>query len=291
VNWDDARILIALSREGSLRAAGRTLGINQATVGRRLAILENALGAKLFLKRSDGYILTGLGEAALFSALAMEQSALELLRRIQGQDSQLSGMVRVTSTDSVAQDFVVPAIARLHKKHPEVQVQLHSSTTFLSLVRRETDIAVRNVKPDNPDLIVRRLATWPVGLFATQEYLDRMGEPAPGESFLGHDLVVYQPYLDNDKSLHLVQEPIECGRIVATASSSLLVRRAILAGLGLGELPIGMATGQDLVRVWPDRFSQKPYEMWLVTHEDLRQTARIRAVIDELMAEFASRDV
>lgn len=287
MNWDDTRVLIALSRDGSLRAAGRTLGIDQATVGRRLAMLESALGAKLFLRTSEGYVLTASGESALASALAMEQSALELQRRIQGLDDRLQGTVRLTATDSIAQDYLVPAIARLHLKHPDVQIQLHSSTAFLSLVRRETDIAIRNVKPDNPDLIARHLASWTVGLFATPDYLQRMGEPRRGEAFAGHDLVVYQPYLDNNKGMHLVGEPISAARVVASVSSSLLVRRALLEGLGLGELPVALAANQNLVRVWPQMCNPKPYDMWLVTHGDLRQTARVRAVIDALVEVFA----
>jgi DNA-binding transcriptional LysR family regulator len=288
VNWDDTRILLALSRTGSLRAAGRSLNIDQATVGRRLALLEHALGAKLFLRTSEGFVLTTSGEAAMTSAVAMEESALELQRRIQGLDNRLQGIVRVTATDSVAQDFVVPALARLHQKHPHVQVQLHSSTTFLSLVRRETDIAIRNVKPDNPDLIVRSLANWPVGLFASPEYLERREEPMPGGAFAGHDLVVYQPYLDNNKGLHLVGEPITHGRVVTAASSSLLVRSALLAGLGLGELPLALAQNRNLVRVWPHLVNPNPYAMWLITHSDLRHTARVRAVIDEIVGVFES---
>jgi len=220
------------------------------------------------------------------SAIVMEASALGLQRRIQGLDDRLQGIVRITATDSIAQDFLIPAIARLHQKHPNVQVQLHTSTAFLSLVKRETDIAIRNVKPENPDLIARSLASWPVGLFASPEYLERMGEPSVGKAFAGHDLVVYQPYFDNNKDLHLVGEPITQGRVVASVSSSLLVRRAVLAGIGLGELPLALALNQNLVRVWPHRLNPNPYSVWLVTHSDLRHTARVRAVIDELVSIF-----
>lgn len=288
MNWDDARVLIAISRDGSLRAAGRNLGMDQATVGRRLATLEHVLGAKLFLRTSAGYVLTAWGEVALASAIAMESHALELQRRIHGLDNKLQGTVRITSTDSVAQDFVIPAVASLHRKHPEVSVQLQSSTTFLCLVKRETDIAIRNVKPENPDLIARRLVVWPVGLYASQEYLTRKGEPQRGKAFAGHDLVVYQPYMDNDKDFRLVGEPITAGRVAASVSSSQMVRCAVLSGIGMGELPEGLAAGHELIRVWPERTSPKPYTMWLVTHADLRQTARVKATIEELINFFKS---
>ena len=195
MNWDDARVFLAVCRESTLRGAARVLGVDQATVGRRVNALEKSLSATLFLRTSEGYALTAVGEAALRSVEKMERSALDLERQIQGLDDRLTGTVRVSTTDSLAIDFLIPAIACLHDKHPDVRVQLDASTQILSLAKREADIAVRNTRPDNPDLIARRIARWPVGLFASQAYIDRHGVPEPGSLFENHDLVVYQPYL------------------------------------------------------------------------------------------------
>ncbi|MCW1248374.1 LysR substrate-binding domain-containing protein, partial [Pseudomonas sp. SAICEU22] len=228
--------------------------------------------------------------AALKSVEKMEQSALELERRIQGLDDRLIGNVRVATTDSLAIDFLIPAIARLHQRHPDVRVQLDASTQIISLVKREADIAVRNTRPDNPDLIARRIARWPVGLFASRDYVAAHGEPTPGSAFEGHDLVVYQPYLQGQKEFTLVAEPVSRGRIVASLSSSLLVRRSIGAGIGVGEIPVYMGERDGLVRLWPERTRPLPYEVWLVTHADLRHTARVRAVIDEIVGAFAQEN-
>ncbi|MHC8321078.1 LysR family transcriptional regulator [Pseudomonas sp. GB2N2] len=287
MNWDDARVFLAVCRESTLRGAARVLGVDQATVGRRIAALEKSLSATLFLRTSEGYALTAVGEAALKAVEKMEHSALELQRQIQGLDDRLTGIVRVSTTDSMAIDFVIPAIARLHALHPDVRVQLDASTQILSLSKREADIAVRNTRPDNPDLIARRIARWPVGLFASQQYLDAHGVPEPGSAFEGHDLVVYQPYLQANKDMTLVSEPLGRGRIVSSLSSSLLVRRAIAAGIGLGEMSVNMGEREGLVRLWPERTRPVPYDVWLVTHADLRHTARVRAVIDEIVAVFA----
>ncbi|RLU08170.1 LysR family transcriptional regulator [Pseudomonas prosekii] len=286
MNWDDARVFLAVCRESTLRGAARVLGVDQATVGRRVTALEKSLSATLFLRTSEGYALTALGEAALHAVEKMELSALELERQIQGLDDRLTGIVRVSTTDSLAIDFLIPAIARLHGKHPDVRVQLDASTQMISLAKREADIAVRNARPDNPDLIARRIARWPVGLFASQEYLDAHGVPAPGSAFEGHDLVVYQPYLAGNKELTLVSEPLTRGRIVSSLGSGLLVRRAIAAGIGLGEIPVYMGERDGLVRLWPERTRPVPYDVWLVTHADLRHTARVRVVIDEIVAGF-----
>ncbi|HEF4758304.1 TPA: LysR family transcriptional regulator [Pseudomonas putida] len=287
MNWDDARVFLAVCRESTLRGAARVLGVDQATVGRRIAALEKSLNATLFLRTSEGYALTAVGEAAMRAVEKMEHSALELERRIQGLDDRLTGIVRVTTTDSLAIDFLIPAIARLHQQHPDVRVQLDASTQFLSLAKREADIAVRNTRPDNPDLIARRIARWPVGLFASQQYVNAHGVPEPGSAFEGHDLVVYQPYLQASKDMTLVNEPLGRGRIVSSLSSSLLVRRSIAAGIGIGEVPVYMGEKDGLVRLWPERTRALPYDVWLVTHADLRHTARVRAVIDEIVEGFA----
>jgi DNA-binding transcriptional LysR family regulator len=286
MNWDDARVFLAVCRESTLRGAARVLGVDQATVGRRIAALEKSLSATLFLRTSEGYALTAVGEAAMRAVEKMEHSAHELERRIQGLDDRLTGTVRVTTTDSMAIDLLIPAIARLHRQHPDVRVQLDASTQILSLAKREADIAVRNTRPENPDLIARRLARWPIGLFASQDYVDAHGIPEPGSALEGHDLVIYQPYLQGDKDVTLVGEPIGRGRIVSSLSSSLLVRRSIAAGIGIGEVPVYMGERDGLVRLWPERTKPVPYDIWLVTHADLRHTARVRVVIDEIVAGF-----
>ncbi len=287
MNWDDARVFLALSRASTLRAAARVLRVDQATVGRRIAALEKSLSATLFLRTSEGYALTAIGEAALKSVEKMEHCTLELERQIQGLDDRLTGNVRVSTTDSLAIDFLIPAIARLHEQHPDVRVQLDATTQMLRLARGEADIAGGNARQDDPELIARRIARWPVGLFASQTYVDVHGVPRPGQEFEGHDLVVYQPYLEDNRSITLVCEPVSRGRIVASLSSSLLIRRSIAAGLGVGEIPVYMGERDGLVRLWPELTRPQPYEVWLVTHADLRHTARVRAVIEQIVEAFA----
>ncbi|WP_432262345.1 LysR family transcriptional regulator [Cupriavidus sp. TMH.W2] len=286
MNWDDARVFVALYRERTLRAAARALDIDQATVGRRLAVLEHALGATLFLRTSNGYELTPVGRIAIRAAEAMEQSAHDLVRHTQGMDKRLAGEVKLSTTDALAQEYVVPAIERLHAKHPDVSVVLDTTTHVLNLAKREADIAIRTVKPRNPDLLARRLARWEVGLFASPDYMRHHGEPVPGERFAGHDLVVYQPYFAKARAPSFVGEPLTDGRIVARLNTNLTLRAALKAGLGISEIPVPMGERDGLVRIWPDRSNDASYEIWLVTHQDLRHTARIRVTIDEIVFAF-----
>lgn len=286
MNWDDARFFLAVARVSTLRGAARALNVDQATVGRRVAALEQALKATLFLRTSDGYALTTAGEAALDAAEKMEQAGNELQRRIEGLDDRPMGLVRIASTDSLAVEFVIPAIARLHDDYPDVRVEIKAGTEMLNLAKREADIALRTIKPDNPDLLVRRLASWPIGLFASRRYLERRGTPKPGSGFAGHDIVAFQAHVDAGDRYNLAQETVESARIVASANSSLLVRTALAAGLGLGEIPVHMGERDGLVQVWPQRTRSQTYDVWLVTHKDLRHTARVSKVIEYLVAEF-----
>jgi DNA-binding transcriptional LysR family regulator len=222
----------------------------------------------------------------LDAAEKMEQAGNELQRRIEGLDERPTGLVRIASTDSLAIDFVIPAVARLHEAYPDVRVEIKAGIEMLNLAKRQADIALRTIKPDNPDLLVRRLVSWPIGLFASRQYLERRGTPTPGRGFVGHDIVAFQAHVDAGERYSLAQETVPDARIVASANSSLLVRTAVAAGLGLGELPLHMGERAGLVQVWPQRTRSHTYDVWLVTHKDLRHTARVSKVIEYLVAAF-----
>ncbi|MDP9555763.1 UNVERIFIED_ORG: DNA-binding transcriptional LysR family regulator [Pseudomonas parafulva] len=288
MNWDDVRIFLAVHRAGTLRAAATALGIDQTTVGRRLAGLEQTLGSRLFLRSTGGLALTTTGQQLVQKAEEMERMAVSFERQGEGNDPHPSGEVRLTTTDALAVDFVIPAIEQLRVTHPQVRVILTTTTRLLDLGRREADVAVRTVRPEQPDLIVRRLAHWPVGLYAAQRYLDLRGKPEPGSALVGHDIAFYQQGVTARQDDTLAGEPRSGGRVVAELDSSLMLATFVRAGLALGELPEYMAQRDaSLVRVWPDRQRATPYEAWLVLPRDLAHTARVRVVVDAIVAAFA----
>lgn len=286
MNWDDAKIFLALYREGTLRGAARRVGVDQATIGRRIAAMEHALAATLFLRTPKGYRLTHTGEVVLASAQQMELAATDFVRAAQGVDKRLVGEVNVATTDTLGTDFLLPALGALHRNHPDIRVILKASTQVVNLTLREADIAIRTVKPTNPDLVIRKLASWPIGLYASQAYLARHGLPKMGNGLRGHSLVVYEPHWQSSRFTTILAEPADGAKIAAGVDTSLMLRQALLMGLGLGEMPVPLAEQAGLVRIWPERQRANPYEIWLVTHQDVRQAARVRAVIHAIEMAF-----
>lgn len=288
MNWDDVRIFLAIQRAGTLRGAAQELVIDQTTVSRRLTGLERALGSRLFLRTTGGLALTDIGQNVLHMAEDMERMAVSFERRGEGADARVAGEVRLTTTDALAMDFVVPAIENLRASHPELRVILSTTTRLLDLARREADIAVRTLRPEQPDLIVRQLGCWEVGLYATRGYLAKHGEPLPGQGLANHDIALYQQGVTGRQDDTLAGESRAQGRVVAELDSSLMLATFVRAGLAIGELPEYVARRDSaLVRLWPERHRAKPYEAWLVLHQDLARTARVRVVVEAITSAFA----
>ncbi len=285
MDWDNARVFLALYRKGTLRAAAEQLEIDQATVGRRLAAMEKSLAARLFLRTPSGYVPTPAGELAAGAAERMEQGAEQLLRQMQGIDERLCGVVRLAATDSAARHHLIPALQKLREAHPNIRVVLSTSTQITNLTKREADIAVRTVRPDSPDLIARHLKRLHTGIYASKAYVKKRGLPEPGTALKGHDVVAYQRALAPHMADQVCGESSANANVAMEVSNGLMLAECVLAGMGLGELPEHVGDSMPgLVRIWPER--NAPYDMWLVLHSDLNRTARVRAVADAIIAAY-----
>jgi len=285
MDWDHARIFLAIYRAGTLRSAAATLDIDQATVGRRLAALEESLGARLFLRTPSGYVATPAGDLAVRAAEKMESAAHQFQREMLGIDHRLSGTVRVTTSDTMAQAFVIEAMRGLHEKHPDIRIHLSTSHDITSLTRREADLAVRTLKPTAPELISRRLVRRAMGLYAAPSYLKERGMPQQGTALAGHDIVVYQASVAPRHQEKICHEPVSNARVAMEVNSGLVLLEAARLGMGIVELPCHMADNDPgLVRVWPER--EDRYDVWLVMHSDLSRSARVRAAADAIIGCF-----
>ncbi|MFV8985483.1 LysR family transcriptional regulator [Serratia fonticola] len=285
MNWDDARFFLAVARCGTLRKAAQELHVDQATVGRRISAFEQALGSKLFIRTPKFFSLSPLGEAMLAEVLAMENAVQAIARKASSGDQSLTGEVRIATTDTLAEAFVIPALKRLREKYPHITITLLTALNISDISYRGADLAIRGARPESDELVIKRLATIEMGLYATQGYLDQHGTPSKGDHLRGHDLLMFPRELVPRHWDNFGGEPLNEPNVVLQCNSQLLLRSATRNGLGIGLLSCFLADSDpDLVRILPE--NQDWVDIWLVLHPDLQHTARIRAVVQELEISF-----
>ncbi|CAO3447711.1 LysR family transcriptional regulator [Azospirillum largimobile] len=273
LDWDDLRVFLELARAGSLSAAARSLRLSHATVGRRLAALESALGRSLMERRPEGYVLTDEGESVRALAEAMDERA-QAIRRREGADTGLTGTVRLTMTQALADIFLIPRMGALRAANPGLDLEIIVDNRTLSLARREADLAIRLARPQRGDLVGRRLATLGYGLYAAPDAPDT--------------LIAY------DESMAELPEALWLdrhggGRRVAFRSNSVQGQlAAAVAGFGTAFLPCMLADGVPGLERLPLSGPPLTREAWLLVHRDRREVPRVRAVIEHLVTVFTA---
>lgn len=277
--WDDLRFVLAVAREGTLSGAARRLGVRHSTVFRRLGAIERKLGARLFDRFRDGYAATPAGESAAELAARLAEDVLSLERRLTGQDLRPAGTVRVATTDTVAA-LLMPHIGSLRSLQPEILVEVVVSNTMANLTHREADIAVRPTA-DPPEVLVgRRVAAIAHAVYGSRQYLaGRRGKDRNAHAWIGLDDALAGTVIGRWMSDNVPAAQIAC-RVDAFPT----LRDAVCASMGLAVLPcyVGDATAglMRLDKTLPEVRSA----LWLLTHSDIRRTARVRSVMDFLAA-------
>lgn len=284
-DWDDLRFFLAVARSGRLTAAARRLGADHATVSRRITSLEESLKAKLFERRPQGYALTGHGEQLLAKAESMETEALAIQSEIGGADMALSGTVRIGAPDGFGSTFLAPRFAGLGKAYPGLELQLIAMPRLLSLSKREADVAITLAPPKEGKVVARKLCDYRLGLYASQDYLDAMPKVTAAEDLFGHRIVGYIDDLIFTPELDYLDEVAKGLRAQIQSSSVLAQMNAVAAGAGIGVIHHFMAVDEPrLVPVLPESVSITR-SFWLLVHADLKDVARVRAVVDFIVRE------
>lgn len=272
LDWNDLRYLLELSRQGSLSGAARALGVNHATVGRRLAALEAHLGAALVERHGRQWQITPLGQEAVAAAGRIEEPALHI-ERLAGRGSQtgISGHLRLTATEGAAMLLLVPALAELRRRHPALTVTLLTDHKPLSLARREADLALRWARPRGGELYARKLGDVPFRLYARDGMIETTPMPAIG----------YDESLDELPEQRWLNAQGDRLRLVLRCNSMPVLLNALRSGIGAGLLP------EFSARQWPELvpLEKAPAlnrELWLVLHKDMRQAPRLRAAADTI---------
>ena len=285
-DWDNIRVFLGVCRHGSLAAAGRALRIDETTVGRRVRALERELGTRLFDRAAQGLLPTEAGRAVKASAEAAEEAMLELESSAAGADSRPSGFVRVTATDTLSTQFLIPGLAEFHDAYPDIQVEFFSGYIALDVARGEADIAVRALPPVGEHLVARRLGAVALGVYASRAYLARHPVGAFEAGLAGHALIAFSDLvLPRPPGDSFLGADTAGARLVFSNNSPLGQMIAAEAGLGLATLPLYLASGRaELVRVWPER--RQSYDLLAVMRREVTRTARVRAVVDFLARHF-----
>lgn len=283
-DWNEPRLVLAVKRAESLTGAAKALGIDHSTVFRRLNALEDRLGVRLFERLPGGYYDATIAGARMASAAErMEDEALALDRDLTGRDYRPSGRLRVTSSETLAYRLLTRHLAHFRKVHTGIVVELIIDNRVLSLSRREADIALRPMRPKEGDLWGRKLADVAWTLYGVRAYLDANGGAlsAPEQALDRHTLIGWEESTVGIQAADWLNRraPVEA---FAYRTNSLVNQYiAAKAGIGLALLPCYLGEGDDdLVRALPDPVPELAGELWIVTHADLKKTARVRAFFD-----------
>ncbi|QPB20340.1 DNA-binding transcriptional regulator, LysR family [Rhizobium mongolense subsp. loessense] len=281
MNWDDVRIFLAVARTGQILAASKRLGLNHATLSRRVTSLEEALKTRLFTRRTNGCELTAEGEVFLASAERMETEMLAAQANLGRTDTAIAGTVRVGAPDGFGVSFLAPRIGRLIERHPELKIQLVPVPRSFSLSQREADIAITLERPEQGRLVSSKLTDYTLGLYASRGYAEQNGLPDNNEALKQHRRIGYVEDLLFSQSLNFTGEVMRNWSAGFEISSATGQTEAVRSGAGIGILHDYIARQYDeLVRILPDVSIRRAY--WTTYHESARDLVRVRTVADFL---------
>ncbi|HWT56908.1 MAG TPA: LysR family transcriptional regulator [Rhizobium sp.] len=281
MNWDDVRIFLAVARTGQILAASKRLGLNHATLSRRLTSLEEALKTRLFIRRTNGCELTAEGEVFLASAERMETEMLAAQASLGHTDTAIAGTVRVGAPDGFGVSFLAPRMGRLIERHPALKIQLVPVPRSFSLSQREADIAITLERPEQGRLVSSKLTDYTLGLYASRDYLASRGTPFDIEALKAHPRIGYVEDLIFTASLNFSGEVMRSWDASFEISTSIGQTEAVRSGAGIGILHNYIARQYpELQRILPDVSIRRAY--WTTYHETARDLVRVRSVVDFL---------
>ena len=286
IDWNQMRGFLATVEAGSLSAGARRLGLTQPTLGRQVAALEEALGVTLFERLGRTLVLTQAGHELAGHAREMGRAAERLTLAAAGQSQDISGTVRITAADIYAAYVLPNMLLRLKAEAPQLRVEVLAVNTISDLMRREADIAIRHVRPEQDGLYARRCADTVAHFYGTPDYISKLG-PLEGP----HSLVDGEIVGALDRQEDFVAELRQRGVPVGPANFRWSTENGVVGwewvrrGLCLGAMlePVALAS-PEVVRALPD-MAPIPVPVWLVTHRELHTSRRIRLVFD-LLAEM-----
>ncbi|MGH1457643.1 MAG: LysR family transcriptional regulator [Paracoccaceae bacterium] len=290
-NWDEIRTAFQVARMGTVSGAAEVLGVHHATVIRHIDALEGRLGVRLFQRHARGYTATEAGQDLLRVAQTTDDQFAQLQGRLKGQGSGVTGELVVTSLGGMSH-MLVPVLAKFQADHPGLIVRYLTSTRLFRLEYGEAHVAIRaGTAPDQPDNVVRKLFDQRFGLFAAKSYIEANGMPKDETCHEGHSFIGYDDADNRAPFGKWLRRIVPEEQIIFRASDMRAQSEAIIAGAGIGFLPLLQARQQgNLVPVGAvlDEWSAP---IWVVTHMDLHRTAKVQAFLEVLRPAAKAWDV
>lgn len=281
-DWNQIRAFLATAEEGSFSGAARALKTTQPTIGRQISELEAKLGVTLVERSVRGPSLTETGRDLLDHVRAMGEAATLISMVATGKSQEVTGEVTVTATDLLSASILPGLLAPLREIAPGIRIRIVASADMQNLTQREADIAIRHVRPEQPDLIARHVGDFRANLYGATSYLDRAGRPQSLRDIADHDFVGNADPERLLKPLHNMGIPVRPERFVMSSVNGVVAWQLVKAGFGVSMQPEVLGDGDPGVeKVWPD-FPSLEFPIWLVTHRELQTSRRIRIVFDLL---------
>lgn len=283
-DWNQVRAFLATAEEGSLSAAARVLGQTQPTVGRQISALEEELGVTLFERVGRSLVLAPSGRELLEHVRTMADAASRVSLVASGQSQAIEGRVRITASDVFAAELLLPAVAQLREIAPRLEFDVVAADDIRDLQRREADIAIRHVRPEQPELVARLVSEETARIYGSCSYLDRRGRPKSKGDLAQHDFVAFT---DAERMIGFMKEfGIELSRnnFRVGSESGVVAWGMVKQGLGLSIMSDHVGQRAEGVEVVLPDLKPVVFPVWLVTHRDLHTSRRIRLVYDHLAA-------
>jgi DNA-binding transcriptional LysR family regulator len=290
LDWDDLRVFLDVARTGSLSQTSRRLRIDHSTVSRRISQLEQALGSGVFERTRTGFKLNELGRRLLPHAEAVESAILKVRSEVDEGDPKVAGAVRLATMEGIASLYLAPRLGLLKEMTPHLVLELVTSPQMIYVNRREADLFLSFFKASGQGLVSERIGSFRLGLYASQAYLDRRGNPGDVAELAGHDFITYIEDLIQVDTVRWLDEVIQNPHIVMRSSSMIAQRNAAIGGLGIVLLPrFAVHETTPLVPILHEKaFTTR--EIWTSVHHDLRFSPRIRAIMS-FLAQLIERDM
>ena len=287
LDWDDLRYFLAVSRLGSLSAAARQLQVNHSTVLRRLTSLEGRLGVRLFDRNASGYVMTTAAEQLRDRLDDVAELIDAAQRQLNGLDREIAGVVRVTTTDTLARGLLMPCFAEFRALHPGIQLQITINNAFSSLTKREADVAIRPTNAPPQHLVGRNAGSVQTAIYASKAYLKNQ---QANSDWSEHIWVAPDEGLAHLRQAQWIDRTIPAVRIAVRVDSLTAMVDAVKCGMGAGMLLCMLADAEKTLVRLAEPFAELDTQVWILTHPDLRNTARITAFTSFVYEWLVSHD-